>query len=184
MGLGRRIVRRIGCGCLTVALLVVCFVSFTDIGHTFWTLWRHGKLDNIIASDQDLKYEASETGNLKELYKAMMLYHDSEGQWPSSKGWMDAIKNRIGTADLAKGEADKKFVSPSVAGSAGQYGYAMNDLASAKYKGDIKNPKTPLLFDSSDTSRNAHGDPLKLLPKPARPGGNVGIAVDGTILKL
>jgi hypothetical protein len=60
----------------------------------------------------------------------------------------------------------------------------MNDLASGKYKGDIKDKKTPLLFDSSDTSRNAHGDPAKLLPKPPRPGGNVGIAVDGTILKL
>jgi len=60
----------------------------------------------------------------------------------------------------------------------------MNDAASGKYKGDLKDPKTILIFDSSDTSRNAHGDPKKLLPTPPRPGGNLGITVDGSIVKL
>ena len=97
---------------------------------------------------------------------------------------MDAIKNYGAASDLAKGEADKRFVTPAMQGKAGQYGYAMNDAASGKYKGDIKDPKTPLIFDSSDTSRNAHGNPKKLMPSPTRAGGNLGIAVDGTILKL
>jgi len=184
MSRGKRVARGVGLGCFSLLIIAVCLLFFTELGHTVRDLWRHGIIQAEIGSDSDAKYNASEVNNLKALYTAMMLYHESEGQWPQGNGWMDAIKNRVATADLAGGEADKKFVSPSLAGQPGQYGYAMNDLASGKYKGDIKDKKTPLLFDSSDTSRNAHGDPAKLLPKPPRPGGNVGIAVDGTILKL
>ncbi|MDR3687845.1 MAG: hypothetical protein P4L46_00600 [Fimbriimonas sp.] len=184
MRLGRRIVRGTGCGCLVLVTALACIANFTPAGHTFWVLLKNGKLSNYVASDPNLKYNANEETNLKDLYTALMAYHESEGQWPVAGGWMDAIKNRVSTADLAKGEADKKFVSPSLAGQPGVYGYAMNDLASGKYKGDIKDPKTLLLFDSSDTSRNAHGDPKKLIPKPPRPGGNTGITVGGTIVKL
>jgi hypothetical protein len=184
MPFGRRKLRRMALGCGTVAVILLGVLFFTGFGKTFRTLWSHGFFDQYVSGDQERKYNASGTANLKALYTALMLYHESEGQFPVASGWMDAIKNRVAASDLAKGEADKKFVTPSLEGKPGQYGYAMNDAASGKYKGDVKDPKTPLIFDSSDTSRNAHGDPKKLLPSPARAGGNLGITVDGTIVKL
>ena len=97
---------------------------------------------------------------------------------------MDSIKNRIQTGDMSEAEATKKLVDPTLEGKAGAFGYAMNDAAAEKYKGDLKDPKMPLIFMSSVTTRNAHGDPAKLAPNPPRRGGNYAITVDGTILKL
>lgn len=147
-------------------------------------MWSHGFIDQYLSPEAARKYNASNEQNLKSLYKAMLQYHESEGQFPQARGWMDGIRSFGAASDLAKGEADKKFVNPEFAGKPGKFGYAMNDAASGKYKGDLKDPKMPLLFESSDTSRNAHGDPKLLMPKPPRAGGNLGIAVDGTILKL
>lgn len=122
-------------------------------------------------------YSATSEQNLKALYQGMLLYHESEGQFPEASGWMDAIRPRLLSNDLAKGEADKKLIRPDLAGSPDTYGYAMNDLASAKYKDDIKDPaKTPLLYETKQTSRNAKGD-----GKEDRIG--MAIAVDGTILR-
>ncbi len=184
MRFGKRLLRRMGCGCLIFFGLIGLLLVLTGTGHTLRVLWDRGFFTAYVSPEDDRKYQATETGNLKSLYTAMMLYHESEGQWPQAAGWMDAIKNRVVSADLAKGEADKKFVSPSLSGKAGQFGYAMNDKASGKYRGEIKDPKVPLLFVSSNTSRNAHGDPKQLVPMPARPGGNLGITVDGSIVKL
>ncbi len=123
------------------------------------------------------EYSATSEENLKALYQAMSMYHDSEGQYPEANGWMDAISNRLKTNDLQKGEEMKKLVRPDLLEQDGKYGYAMNDAASAKYKDDIKDPaKTPLLFESKTTEKNAHGD-----PKESRIG--MAITVDGTILK-
>jgi len=184
MGKGKRLLRNVGCGCLSVVVIGGGLLIFTPVGRAFQTLWKRGFFESYVNPDDDLKYKATETDNLKALYTAMMLYHESEGQFPVSSGWMDAIKPRIQTSDLAKGEAEKKLISPSLAGKTGQFGYAMNDLASGKYKGDLKDPKTILIFDSGDTMRNAHGDPKKLTPTPPRPGGNMGISIDGTVVKL
>lgn len=173
-----------GCGCGCVILVIVGLLFFTGMGRAVRDLWSHGFLQQYLSPDDARKYNASTTANLKALYTAMMNYHESNGQFPPAKTWMDAIKSFGAASDLAKGEADKKFISPFLAAKPGEFGYAMNDLASDKYKGDLKDPKMPLIFDSSDSSRNAHGDPKKLLPKPPRPGGNLAIAVDGTILKL
>ena len=184
MASGRRALRRLGIGCVTVVLVVLGFLFFTGGGRAVRDFWRAGFFNGVLSPEQARKYNASSTANLKALYTALSNYHESEGAFPDSKRWMDAIRSYGAASDLAKGEADKKFVSPSLSGKPGQYGYAMNDAASSKYKGDIKDPKTPLIFDSSDTARNAHGDPKKLLPSPTRAGGNLGIAVHGTILKL
>ncbi|MBI1757378.1 MAG: hypothetical protein HYR64_09765 [Fimbriimonas ginsengisoli] len=129
-------------------------------------------------------YEASQGNNLRALYTALMLAHDSDGQFPDTAKWMDAIANRVQTSNMSAEDAAKKFVDPSLAGRPGLYGYAMNDAASGKYKGDLKDPKTILLFTSSDLARNAHGDPKKLVPNPPRSGGSWGITVDGSVVKL
>ena len=184
MASGGKILKRVGLGCGTTVILLAAIILFTDFGKAVRTGISHGFLDAYLSPDDERKVNASEEANLKAMYTALMAYHESEGAFPPATNWMDALKNYGAASDLAKGESEKKFVSPSLAGKPGVYGYALNDLASGKYKGDIKDPKTPLVFDSSDTSRNAHGDPKRLLPSAIRPGGNRAIAVDGTILKL
>ena len=107
-----------------------------------------------------------------------MLYHESEGQFPVAKGWMDAIQNRMRASNMSPEEAQKKLVRPDLMPpKAGVFGYAMNDALSGKYKGDIKNPKTVLVFESIQTDRNAHGD-------PSTAKGRMGVAIDGSIVRL
>jgi len=140
-------------------------------------LWHliHGSgvLDEVVMR----KYQGTNEDNLKALRTAMMKYHESEGKFPDSGRWMDLLKTRVRTNDMAESEAEKKFVFPAYAGKPGKYGYAMNITASGKYQGDLP-PKTPLIFNSTDTKWNASGDPKKLEPK-----GGEAITVDGTVLK-
>lgn len=130
-------------------------------------------------------YSGTTMSNLKDMHQAMMLYHGSEDRFPFAEGWMSEVELRIQAGDMNKSESLKKMISPDVAGQPNAYGYAMNDAASAKYKDDVPEPaKTPLIFDSSDLSKNAHGSPHKLLPNPPRSGQNQGISVEGNALKL
>jgi hypothetical protein len=96
---------------------------------------------------------------------------------------MDSIKNRIRVDNMSEAETNKKFINPLYPAKSGVFGYGFNDAAGEKYKGDLK-PKTILVFDSTETGWNAHGDPQKLKPKGPYPGGQEGITVDGTIVKL
>jgi hypothetical protein len=143
-------------------------------------LYKAGMFDQT----SDRKYNGNTVDDLKAIRTALMLYHDSEGQFPDAGHWMEAIEKRIRTDDMPGSEAEKKLIDPVYAGQVGKYGFALNDAASNKYKGDIKDPKTPLVFESQDPSKDAHGDPSKLAPKPPHAGGNLAIAVDGTILHL
>jgi len=165
--------RRKGCWIAFGIFAVILIGLGAFYGPVLMMAYRHGFLDR---TPNDEKYSATSQENLKALYKALSLYHDSEGQFPTSSGWMDAIENRIDTYNLAKGEAEKKMIRPDLLGQDGKFGYAMNDAVSGKYKDDIKDKKTPLIFESTDTGRNAHGDPAKI-----RHG--YAISVDGTIIK-
>ena len=167
---------------LGIALIAVIGYCAWRFGPVLMAAYREGFFDN----PEMRKYEGTSRDNLKALHTALMLYHDSEGQFPDAAAWMDAIKNRVKVADMAEAEAMKKFVNPMVRpGGAGSFGYAMNDAASKKYKDDLKDKgKTILIFDSRETGWNAHGDPKALMPSPPRPGGNLAITVDGTIVKL
>lgn len=130
------------------------------------------------------KYQGSNVENLKAIWTAMKLFHQSEEQYPDSTKWMDDIKMRLRTNDLTAADAMKKLVNPLLAGKAGtDYGYAMNDAASKKYMGDIKDPKTILVFNSTDAKWNAHGDPKKLGSKDPNKGDK-GITIDGTVVDL
>lgn len=164
---------------LGVVLLLAAGYAGIRFGPTIWDLARGGFFDR----QEMRKYKGSSVENLKALYTALMLYHESEGQFPDAAGWMDAIKDRLKTADLTEADAMSKFRDPALGGRGG-YGFGMNDAASRKYRGDIKEPsKTPLLFSSSDVRWNAHGDPKKLQPTPARKDGNLAISVDGTLIQ-
>ncbi len=122
-------------------------------------------------------YSATSEQNLKALYQGMTLYHESEGQFPEASGWMDAIRTRLLSNDLARGEAEKKLVRPDLLGNTNEFGYAMNEVASAKYRDDLKDlAKTPLIYESKQTKKNAVGDGTS-----DRIG--LAIAVDGTIIQ-
>ncbi|MBL8059634.1 MAG: hypothetical protein JNK63_02835 [Chthonomonas sp.] len=123
------------------------------VGPEALSAYRSGFFDK----EKKKLYAGDTVDNLRRLHTAMMLYHDSEGQFPYAAGWMDAIENRLQTNDLVKDEGKKKLHRPEFANSQVQYGYAMNDAAEAKYKDDL--PKeTELIFESKSTERNAHGD--------------------------
>lgn len=167
---------------LWIVGVVVALLGGTGIwlGPAALDLYRAGFLD----STQQRQYEGTSLDNLRAIHTALMLYHESEGQFPQASGWMDAAFPRLKTADLLEEEARKKLRNPLLPPSPDVYGYAFNVAASGKFKDDIQNPSaTPLVFDSSNTAWNASGEPTRLSPKPPRPGGNLAITVDGTLLR-
>ena len=169
--------RRLG-GCAIVLIVVLIAFAVSPYGRAVKSFWDNGLIASLFQGDTNRKYEAGRQQNLKALYTAMMLYHEAEGQFPVANGWMDAIRQHIRTGDMSPQEADKKLVRPDLMPpKAGVFGYSMNDAASGKYKGDIKSPKTVLLYESTATARNAHGDPSK---ERAR----MGIALDGSIVVI
>lgn len=129
---------------------------------------------------EERTYNANNEENLKALYTGMMNYYDTEDQFPPAAKWMDEIKSRVRIGDMEKAETAKKFVNPLVLAGPRAFGYAMNDLVSSKTKKQA-DPKAILIFDSSDTSWNAHGDPKKM---GSQKYGGEGITVDGRIVKL
>jgi hypothetical protein len=164
---------KIGCGILGVAFLGAVLFYGPAICD-FYKVYG----PDLLSKPKKHEYSATSEKNLRAMYQAMVQFHESEGQYPDSAKWMDSVENYIHSNDLKKGEAQKKLIRPDLAGQEGKFGYAMNDAASAKYKDDIKDPsKTPLIFESKETARNAHGN-----PKDSQSG--MAISVDGTILKM
>jgi hypothetical protein len=159
------------------------------LGLVFLAVWAYPTMRDLkkigfFDSLGQRKYNGDTVADLKALRIALMSYEDSEGEFPKSNHWMEAIQQHLRTDDMSGKEAAKKFVDPVYAGQTGKFGFALNDAVAGKYKGDIKDPKTPLVFESEDPARDSHGDPEKLAPKPPRVGGDLAIAVDGTILQL
>jgi hypothetical protein len=167
-------------GCLIFGLVVLVGLGWW-LGPVIKAAFTLGLLEKV----DKRTYDGNTMQNFKAMHQAMMLYHDSEDAFPDGSEWMGEIENRMRAFDMDKTESSKKLVSPEFRDQPGKYGYAMNDLCSRKYKDDIKRPElTPLLFDSSDLTRNAHGLPEKLLPSPPRQGQNRGVSVEGQMLKL
>jgi len=172
---GKKLGKRLGIGCVTFLVLFTLFLTVTGPGRDILNLRRNGSIQALLSGSKKRTYTAGNEKNLTALHTAMMLYHESEGQFPDSSGWMEAVKNRIKAEDMETKEAEKKLVRPDLSDQPGQFGYAMNDAASQKYRDDI--PKsTILLYESKQTGRNAHGD-----PKSDREG--YAITVEGTLLK-
>ncbi len=172
---GRKVLRRMGIGLLGVVVIAVAFLFLTGAGKDVRNLWSNGALPALIFKPADRAYDANTDGNLKAIRTGLMLYHESEGQFPLAAGWMDAIENRIRASDMPGDEAKKKLIRPDLAKSSGQFGYALNDKAGGKYKDDV-GAKTVLVYESKQVGRNAHGD-------PATDRSGAAITVDGTILR-
>ncbi|MBS1717310.1 MAG: hypothetical protein JSS72_06230 [Armatimonadetes bacterium] len=139
------------------------------------------KQRGFLDTPQQREWDATVDKNLKALYTAMMLTHDSDGQFPAADHWLDAIEARIRTSDMSEDEAEKKKHDPSVAHKPNEFGFAFNTSLAGKYKGDVKNPDTtPLIFQSADLHRNAHGDPANSGAKAPR---NHAISVSGKLIR-
>jgi hypothetical protein len=140
----------------------------------FWPAIRVIMAVGLPSKADKRQYEGTNQDNLKAIRTALLFYHDNEDRFPDASGWMDAIEKQLKTDDLTPEEAAKKLHDPSLSSG---YGYAINDAFAGKYKGDVKDTKAPMVFQSTDPARNAHGDPKEL-------GKGFGIALDGTILKI
>jgi hypothetical protein len=160
--------RKPGCKVFIGLLAVVLIGLGAFYGPVIASFAKQGFFDR---APEKRKYEASRIEHLKAIHTALLLYHDSEGQFPLANGWMDAIENRLATNDLKKGEAEKKLHRPDL--TENQYGYAINQAIAGKYKDDVP-ASTPLVFESKSTERNASGIP----PKDA--DGSI-IGIDGEI---
>lgn len=171
--------RRKGClACLTIAALAIV-AGGAVYGPVIRDFWKEGILQSYLFPEKKRRYEGDTIANLRAQHTALLLYHESEGQFPEASGWMDAIENRLRTADMDKEEALKKLRRPDLQDQPDAFGYAMNDAASARYKEDIPEPaKTPLTFESSNTERNAHG------PASGAPKGAHAVSVEGGLLRL
>ncbi len=162
----------LGCGLFFILLLGTGYWFYGPLLRYGWGYWSR-------THDIDRKqYEGGSIDKLRAMRTALLGYEESEGQFPYGEGWMTAIENRLQTNDLQKGEGLKKLIYPAYVGQVGKYGYGFNNEASAKYLGDIKDPKAVLVYESEGTEKNLHGDPAKM-----RRAGGMAIAVDGTILK-
>jgi hypothetical protein len=155
------------------------------LGPLVWAAFNTGIIQDQLSEEQVREYSGDSADNLKNIHSALMLYHDSEGFFPSADDWMDEALLRMQAADLKEGEARKKVAHPQFWDQEDAYGYAFNESVAEKYIDEIENPdETFLVFDSSDLSRNASGSVAELAPEPARPGGNQGITVGGDIKPL
>ena len=164
-------------GCAVAFILVLGFL-LVWYGPLALGLYRQGFFDDMLHPQEQKRYEGTSIDNLKAMHTALLGFEDSEGQFPEGAKWMDAISNRLQTNDLKPGEGLRKLVHPRNAGQPAKYGYAYNDAVAGKYHGDIKDPKTIVVFESEGTEKNLHGDPAKL----RKPGG-LAITLSGEILR-
>ena len=124
-------------------------------------------------------YKGDIKDRLMAMHTAAELFHSSEDSFPKADKWMDDLLIRLQTQNLKKGEAEKKLKRPDFDKSPDQYGFAMNTSVAGMYKGDIKDANTIMIFESTDTRKNAVGD-----PKADGKSGGQGITVSGEIVKL
>lgn len=156
-------------------LLGVGGFALSPMGDVALDAYRAG----FLTTTKQTEYHGSNEENLKALRTALLLYHDSEGQFPDGAGWMDAISTRLQTADLKPGEGEQKLRRPDAA--EGEFGYGLNKVVSGQYVDDLpEKGKTLLLFESKETQKNAVGDVTDLV----RDGGGKGITVDGEIVSI
>lgn len=170
--------KRLAIGCSVTLVVIAGLVIW--LGPVVRAAYKVG----LFSADVRRKYNGDRVQRLKALYVALMSYQKSEGQFPDGKTWMDDIKDRLFAADMDHSQSLKKLHDPALS-DPNQYGWALNSAVAGKYIGDIKNPaSTPLVFTSSDLSKNACGTPQKLLPHPPRGGENIAISVSGKIINF
>ncbi|MBI1334565.1 MAG: hypothetical protein JST12_16440 [Armatimonadetes bacterium] len=166
-------VLRVGCLLVVIALGITWFSPAGKAIRDLVPIFFKKDISGTEAFKGDLE------DRLKAMYTAAELYQTSEDAYPEADKWMDELLTRLKTQNLKKGEAEKKIMRPDLQDKDGEYGFAINTAAAGKYKGDIKDPKTILIFESKDTKKNASGD-----PKTDGLAGGKGITIGGEIVNL
>src|SRR5690349_2498627 len=87
---------KIGCGILGVLFLG----AILFYGPVLYDFWKRGFFEK---APEKHAYSATSEKNLRAIHQAMVQFHESEGQYPDSSKWMDAIENYIHSNDLQKG---------------------------------------------------------------------------------
>lgn len=123
----------------------------------------------------DPKADKSCTENLQSLYHAFEKYVEYNDGLPPAETWQDQDDFKAAV------QKDEWLHCPEVSNRHdNKFGYAYNAaLAGRKLGGKKLNEmpdaaKTPLLYDSTDLAKNAHGS-LTGLPRPGRHGGKNNI---------
>ena len=163
-------------GTAVAGIAVIAIGAFTPQGKAIRTLVATLTQKDISGTEA---YQGDIKDRLKAMHTAADLFHASEDAYPKADKWMDDLLIRLQTQNLKKGEAERKLKRPDVEANPDQYGFAFNAAAVGKYRGDIKDPKTILIYESKDTKKNAVGDPKA----DGKPGGE-GITISGEIVKL
>jgi prepilin-type processing-associated H-X9-DG protein len=115
--------------------------------------------------------------NVKQLDLAMLLYvNDNNDSFPAANVWADKMEkgNYMVNRKPVSGGNRALYKCPSVTSG---YGYAMNDKMTGMNTEKVDGAITLLLFESNDTSWDAHGNPADQA-NPPRHGNrnNVGYA--------
>jgi len=166
-------VLRVGCLVLLVAIVVS---AYSPAGKAIIALGKMALQKDVSGTEE---YKGSVNDRLNAMRTAADLYHQSEDAFPKAETWMDDLLTRLQTQNLKKGEAEKKIRRPDLEATPDQYGFALNQAVAGKYKGDIKDPKTILIYESTETKKNASGNPKT----DGKPGGS-GITISGEIVTL
>jgi hypothetical protein len=153
MAKGKRVL--IGCAGAFGAIGLIAW--FSPAGDAVRDLLKTGILEK---NEANAKFEGDTIAHLKALYTAAEVYHQSEEKFPDAVAWMDDLLPRLKTGDLAQGEAERKLVRPDLQGKSDTYGYAINSAVAGKYRGDVKDEKAVLFFESTKTTKSASGDPI------------------------
>lgn len=169
-------------GCRRAALWSLGIVGALVLGVGIWLgpiirdFLKAGFFDNI----EKREFSGDNVSNLKEMHRAMLLYHESEEMFPYANGWMDAIEPRLQVYDMKDEETHKKLQRSEFWGQPDKYGFAMNASVGGKYKDDVPQDSV-LLYSSKSTSRNAFGDPAT----DGEPSsGESRISVAGNLVKV
>jgi hypothetical protein len=168
--------KKIVLGTLVVGSAIIVGGAFTPQGKAIRTLVSTLTQKDVSGTEA---YRGDVHDRLKAMHTAADLFHSSEDSYPKAEKWMDDLLIRLQTQNLKKGEAEKKLKRPEEDANSDEYGFALNREVAGKYKGDIKDPKTILIFESVETMKNAVGDPKN----DGKPGGE-GITISGEIVKL
>src|SRR6185503_12429933 len=103
---GKRIFKFVG----LVLLAGVIFAGWR-VGPALYDMWQADLFAGLFSPKELRKYQGNSMDNLKAMHLALSLYHESEGQFPYSNGWMDAIQPYMQSGDMSKEEAMKKLVN-------------------------------------------------------------------------
>jgi len=120
-------------------------------------------------------YDSVCLANMKRSAAGMLMYaEENNGALPGAAAWMDRVEKYVPQGD---GDTGSRMRCPATGRD--EYGFSMVDgLGFANLSGLNEINKKVLIFESSDLSRNAHANEVKL-PDPPRHSRSTIAYADG-----